>query len=74
MFTALNTDFTIQTPLTLTFPVGSTSTTSRCRAVTLLPDDDVEGNEMFTLSLSPPSSGMIGTISTTVVTIMDDGM
>jgi Tol biopolymer transport system component len=54
---------------TLNFPAGETS-----KLISILTIDDsyAEGNETFTLSLTNPSGGTLGTQSTATVTIIDN--
>ena len=73
----LGEDFLVPDPLPsiLTFTAGSVDDNSQCVAITIIDDDNVEGEHTFTVSLQNPSSnGVIGTQSTATVTITDNGM
>lgn len=68
-------DFNIPSPITVTFPAGSANGASTCVTVTILDDDDLEGDHSFTLHLSNPSPGaIIGSHMYTTVDITDNGM
>ena len=64
-------DFTVPSPFTITFPVGTP--TSDCATITIIDDTVLEGNHDFSVSIdSAGMFAMIGTPDTTVFTIDDD--
>ena len=62
------TDF-ISAPLNATFPAGATTTTVR---VPVMSDNIVEGDEMFSMSLSPIGPGIVaGSVTSATGIILD---
>ena len=70
----LSADTTSTLPETLSFPMTSSTGDMQCRDITLFDDSDAEGTEMFNVALQNPNGGILGTPSTAVVTIIDNGM
>ena len=68
-------DYTLTVnPTTLTFPIGSTITDTRCVMITLVSDNTVEDSETFILDLGTPSVGQTGNVDSSVVTINNIGI
>ena len=62
-------------PSTLIFPAGSEDGDSQCVAITIIDDDNVEGEHSFTVSLQNTSSSEVIVIqANATVTIRDNGM
>ena len=57
---------------TLEFPVNSTSGDEQCINITIVDDNDVEGDEMFTVTLERIIGAVTLSQGTTVVTITDN--
>ena len=68
-------EFSFPTGTTLSFPVNSGNGAQQCLAVTIIDDVTSDGDKSFTVSLTNPMGGgsMLGTPSTTTVTITDNG-
>ena len=68
-------EFSLPAITTLSFPVNSGNNAQQCLAVTIIDDAVADGDKSFTVSLTNPMGGgsMLGTPSTTTVTITDNG-
>ena len=66
-------EFSLPAITTLSFPVNSGNGAQQCLAVTIIDDIVPDGDKSFTVSLTNPMGGMLGTPSTTTVTITDNG-
>ena len=68
-------EFRLPAITTLSFPVNSGNGAQQCLAVTIIDDTVPDGDKSFTVSLMNPMGGgsMLGTPSTTTVTITDNG-
>ena len=74
LFCTDSNDFVELDNLTLTIPSSTPVGTSTCQSVTILGDDTLESNELFTVTLYPvnPRDSITGS-NTSTVTILDDG-
>ena len=71
----MGSDFTVPNPMEMTvnFGTGSMNGDSDCLTISILDDDALEGDHMFTVSLVPPASPITLTDpSSSPVTITDN--